>query len=457
MTLAADALGSSEHARTRRFPLRTARLVVALVVAAITASAGLAVLRNFSEAAAGYTAVRAELDRSVASALASGFSREDLAPVFAGTAALDSRSTPVFGNRSSFYAAQREEALRVEGQLPSLMADAMARYRLAVDQKVSAAEANFEAARTAGADVEDVLNPLTVTAVQLHTRVQLATRPAMLAGIADEAASMASALTAAADAARAETAALQQSAATLKAQAAGNPDALRKIANDLLGPSRNDATVASLLKMPETAKLNGRLEHFASGLGGSDIDQVAAAAAGVKLYHDRIHDVMTAHMPAQAIVISLTAQELWAYEKGNVVKDTLVTTGRPALPTDVGAMHVLWKQAPWKMHSPWPRTSQWWYPDTNVRKVVWFTVTGEGLHDANWQPVSTYGPGGQFTSSASHGCVHVPDAAEDWLYDWAQVGTPVIVYPGDGSPLPAQMAQVSVDDQGVPYTGPKGA
>ncbi len=47
--------------------------------------------------------------------------------------------------------------------------------------------------------------------------------------------------------------------------------------------------------------------------------------------------------------------------------------------------------------------------------------------------------------------------AETFLYDWAQVGTPVIVYPGDGSPVADQMKQVSVDSNGVPLTGPKGA
>jgi lipoprotein-anchoring transpeptidase ErfK/SrfK len=120
-------------------------------------------------------------------------------------------------------------------------------------------------------------------------------------------------------------------------------------------------------------------------------------------------------------------------------------------------MKVLSKDSPWKMHSPWPKGNPHWYPDTMVQKVVWFTVTGEGLHDASWEPASYYGPGGQNTAVASHGCIHLPNSANDFIFNWAQVGTPVIVYPGDGAPLAEQMSKVSVDADGVPLTGPKGS
>ena len=135
-----------------------------------------------------------------------------------------------------------------------------------------------------------------------------------------------------------------------------------------------------------------------------------------------------------------------------------MTTGRPPdLATDIGPMKVLWKQAPWKMHSPWPKESPYWYPDTLVQRVVWFTNTGEGLHDASWQPDGTYGPGSQYGPSASHGCIHVPPVSEAFLFGWVDYGTPVVIYPGDGQPLRAQLAQKTTDDDGNPFTGPKGA
>ena len=141
------------------------------------------------------------------------------------------------------------------------------------------------------------------------------------------------------------------------------------------------------------------------------------------------------------------------------MQETYVTSGRPPdLSTDVGPMKVLRKDSPWKMHSPWPKGSPYWYPDATVQRVVWFTVTGEGLHDASWQPDGTYGPGSQYGPSASHGCVHIPPrSAMPFLYDWAEIGTPVVVIPGDGQPLAAQLSLKTTDDQGNPVTGPRGA
>jgi len=140
-----------------------------------------------------------------------------------------------------------------------------------------------------------------------------------------------------------------------------------------------------------------------------------------------------------------------------VLVDTPVTTGRPALPTDIGTMRVLHKDSPWTMQSPWPKGSPNWYPDTVVQMVLWFTRNGEGLHDASWQPVSALGPGSQAGPFASHGCIHLPTAAVKTLFDWAPIGTPVVVYPGDGSPVARQTLQQSVDAVGNPISGVRGA
>jgi hypothetical protein len=91
-----------------------------------------------------------------------------------------------------------------------------------------------------------------------------------------------------------------------------------------------------------------------------------------------------------------------------------------------------------------------------VEKVVWFTNTGEGLHDGSWQPCC-WGPGSQYGAYASHGCIHVPIETERFLFNWSSIGTPVIMYPGDGQPLDKQLAQITTDDQGNPFSGPKGA
>src|SRR5205085_9749990 len=117
------------------------------------------------------------------------------------------------------------------------------------------------------------------------------------------------------------------------------------------------------------------------------------------------------------------------YDNGRTIVDTPVTTGRPSLPTDIGAMRVLSKDAPWTMHSPWPQGAPEWYPDTPVQMVLWFTRNGEGLHDASWQPDPTLGPGSQNGPFASHGCIHLPLLAVQVLYHRSEIVMLFVVYP----------------------------
>lgn len=54
---------------------------------------------------------------------------------------------------------------------------------------------------------------------------------------------------------------------------------------------------------------------------------MALGAAAAQTYQSRIHKLLLARLPAKTITISLSAQQLWAYEDGKVVQGTLVTTG----------------------------------------------------------------------------------------------------------------------------------
>src|SRR5256885_7657072 len=89
--------------------------------------------------------------------------------------------------------------------------------------------------------------------------------------------------------------------------------------------------------------------------------QVALGVAGVRYFASQIHTGLLRAGSGQLITVALQAQEWSADERGRGIVDTLVTTGRPALPTDIGAMQVLSKDAPWTMKSPWPRGSAEWY------------------------------------------------------------------------------------------------
>jgi lipoprotein-anchoring transpeptidase ErfK/SrfK len=137
-----------------------------------------------------------------------------------------------------------------------------------------------------------------------------------------------------------------------------------------------------------------------------------------------------ANAPAQLIVVDLQAQRLTAYDHGCQLLSTPVTTGGAALPTTAGTFHVLFKSSPYTFHSPYPKGSPHWFPDTTVHDYIAYTDQGDALHDAAWEPSSAFGPGSENGQYASQGTVHIPLTAVERLYAWIQVGATVNVTAG---------------------------
>lgn len=129
---------------------------------------------------------------------------------------------------------------------------------------------------------------------------------------------------------------------------------------------------------------------------------------------------------AKAIVIRLDAQTLTAYLNGKPVLRTPVTTGRPALPTPVGSYRIQAAYTPYTFISPWPQGSPYWYPPTPVTWAMPF-YDGDFIHNDPGEPASAFGAGSQNGPYASHGCVHVPNAAMAFLFHWLPIGARVIV------------------------------
>jgi lipoprotein-anchoring transpeptidase ErfK/SrfK len=132
------------------------------------------------------------------------------------------------------------------------------------------------------------------------------------------------------------------------------------------------------------------------------------------------------------IIISLSQENLTAYNGDAVFIETRVTTGGPNTPTPLGTYQILGKNQDFIMRSPWPQSDWRWYPDSFVHYALLFQQDGFFIHDAPWR--SNFGlgsntvpgiPGGSFTGT--HGCVNVPSGAEAELYNWASIGTPIII------------------------------
>jgi lipoprotein-anchoring transpeptidase ErfK/SrfK len=442
-----------------------AALGVAIVV--ITGSGGLLFLREQEgqKASREYQRKHELLDRELKAAEQKGYTPADLEPIHSKHPSLHTAQPPppLVGDRPAFYRAQSDLASRLHLDLKAREEAVLNSAQDESAKQVLAAKSAVERSQQTGVDDLDLIT--------LQQRLHLLTADQGASQrLPDYRAVAKRAVELGADAQKLITAqdlenqAIQQAAEELKVKTGQSLEEIRKVGQTATADARNQASVAAYLNKPspfksyaEVGRAASRLEKYAPMAGSGDLNQAAVAAAAAQRYDAQLHDLVVTGLPAKTIIISHSGQHLWALENGKVVQDTLITTGKPPnLATDMGPMKVLYKSSPWKMHSPWPKGSPFWYPDTVVQMVVWFTNTGEGLHDADWQPCC-WGPGSQYGAYSSHGCVHVPFDSERFLFNWSETGTPVVVYPGDGSPVKDQLAQISTDDQGNPLTGPKGA
>ncbi|HEV2108212.1 MAG TPA: L,D-transpeptidase [Thermomicrobiales bacterium] len=122
---------------------------------------------------------------------------------------------------------------------------------------------------------------------------------------------------------------------------------------------------------------------------------------------------------SKEIVISISAQRMWAYENGEMIVTTLVSTGTAEIPfttTPIGRWSVLTKYEVQDMKGT---VSGEDYFVPNVPYVMYFDNLGNALHGTYWHS--------NFGTPMSHGCVNLPLDVAEFLYTWTPIGTPVTV------------------------------
>ena len=162
---------------------------------------------------------------------------------------------------------------------------------------------------------------------------------------------------------------------------------------------------------------------------------VLALGAAVALFGVAFTGNVTAHADTgcesnasgKVIWISLTTQSVVACDGPEAVFTTEVTSGRPGLATPKGTFQVLSKRANWTMTSGCKPGTACYYPPTHVNYGMMFKSGGYYLHDWPPQEGSAFGPGTQNGRFGSHGCVHAPVDVMGQIYNWAPVGTKVVV------------------------------
>lgn len=111
------------------------------------------------------------------------------------------------------------------------------------------------------------------------------------------------------------------------------------------------------------------------------------------------------------IQIDLSRQRLIAWRGNEQLYAVIVSTGTASTPTPTGVFAIQ------SMH----RTARMQGDDYDVPDVP-FTMYYHGsyaIHGAYWHS--------RFGTPVSHGCVNVAVDHAEWLFNWASIGTPVVV------------------------------
>lgn len=127
------------------------------------------------------------------------------------------------------------------------------------------------------------------------------------------------------------------------------------------------------------------------------------------------------------IDVNLSQQVATAYEGRTAVRATLISSGRPGWETPTGVFPVLRRVEKDTMDGATlvgqgPNGSGASYKVENVRYVQYFTSDGAAIHENYWRRPATFGMPG------SHGCIGMAPSDAAWFWEFAQVGTPLVIH-----------------------------
>lgn len=112
------------------------------------------------------------------------------------------------------------------------------------------------------------------------------------------------------------------------------------------------------------------------------------------------------------IQINLSKQRLIAWEGNQAVYAIKVSTGKRSTPTRIGSYAIQTKRRKDRMRG---RD----YDVPNVPYAMYYQG-GYAIHGAYWH--------NRFGTPVSHGCINLAVNHAKWLYNWAPVGTPVVIH-----------------------------
>jgi lipoprotein-anchoring transpeptidase ErfK/SrfK len=121
---------------------------------------------------------------------------------------------------------------------------------------------------------------------------------------------------------------------------------------------------------------------------------------------------------AKKIVIDLSEQKLYTYEDKKLAGEYLVSTGKRGMETPIGEFKVYEKRL-----RAWSKMAGLWMP-------FWMLIDpkrGVGIHELPEWPNGYKEGANHLGTPVSHGCVRLGVGAAETVYNWAEIGTVVII------------------------------
>lgn len=119
------------------------------------------------------------------------------------------------------------------------------------------------------------------------------------------------------------------------------------------------------------------------------------------------------------ILVDRSDQMLYAYDGDTLYTQLSISTGIELTPTPRGTFTVYRKTPGRYMQGPLPGISEKYYDLPGVPWNLYFTEQGGVIHGAYWHD--------KFGQRWSSGCVNLPLVGARIMYEWADVGTQVII------------------------------
>lgn len=122
---------------------------------------------------------------------------------------------------------------------------------------------------------------------------------------------------------------------------------------------------------------------------------------------------------SKRIIVDLSDHMIYAYDGSEHFMTTKVSTGIEFTPTPTGTFTIYKKMPTRYMQGPLPGVSDVPFDLPGVPWNLYFTQGGAVIHGSYWHD--------RYGTEQSSGCVNLPPELAKILYDWADLGTTVVI------------------------------